>query len=89
MAELIDPVSIPAQAVRPRRSFSTAPVSLIGLVLFGIGLLAVAVIMVLFATGSHDLPLWLNLAAMLAPLGFGLALLGMFLQARADRRAGR
>jgi hypothetical protein len=36
----------------------------------------------LFASGAHDLPLWLNLAAMLAPVGFGLALVGLFRQAR-------
>ena len=38
--------------------------------------------MVLFATGSHDLPLWLNLVAMLAPVGFGIGLLGVYLEAR-------
>lgn len=55
--------------------------------LFVIGLIAVAVIMVLFATGSHDLPLWLNLTAMLAPVGFGVALIGIVLEARAGRAA--
>ncbi len=58
-----------------------------GLILFLIGLLAVAVIMVLFATGSADLPLWLNLTAMLAPVGFGLGLLAVFNEARALRQA--
>jgi hypothetical protein len=56
------------------------------LVLFAVGLLAVLVIMVLFATGAHDLPLWLNLVAMLAPVGFGLALIGLFVEARSSRR---
>ncbi len=55
--------------------------------LFVIGLLAVAVIMVLFATGSHDLPLWLNLTAMLAPIGFGIGLIGIVLEARSGRAA--
>ena len=58
-----------------------------GIFFFVIGLLAVAVIMVLFATGSTDLPLWLNLTAMLAPVGFGLGLLAVFNEARASRRA--
>jgi hypothetical protein len=57
----------------------------IGLVVFGIGLLGVVVIMVLFATGSHDLPLWLNLIAMLAPVGFGIGLIGVYREARASQ----
>jgi len=57
----------------------------IGIGCFALGLIAVAVVFGMFAAGAHDLPLWLNLAAMLAPVGFGLALLGMFRQAR--RRA--
>jgi len=63
---------------RPRASNPTK----IGLLLFAVGLLAVVVIMVLFATGSQDLPLWLNLAAMLAPVGFGVGLFGVFLEGR-------
>ncbi|WP_420124007.1 hypothetical protein [Nakamurella sp.] len=61
-----------------------------GVVLFALGLIAVVVIFALFASGAHDLPLWLNLAAMLAPVGFGLALVGLFRQARRSgkRRAG-
>lgn len=61
-----------------------------GVVVFALGLLAVAAIFTMFATGAHDLPLWLNIAAMLAPVGFGLALLGLFRQARESgrRRAG-
>jgi hypothetical protein len=63
----------------------------VGVILFLIGLVAVAVIMVLFATGSHDLPLWLNLTAMLAPVGFGIGLYGIAREARAGRaeRAAR
>ena len=69
-----EPVSIPSVDRRRRRQ--TSPLARIGFVVFGIGLLAVVVIMVLFATGSHDLPLWLNLVAMLAPVGFGIGLIG-------------
>lgn len=57
-----------------------------GVACFALGLVAVAVIFAMFAAGAHDLPLWLNLSAMLAPVGFGLALLGLFRQAR---RSGR
>ena len=58
------------------------------MVLFVIGLVAVAVILVLFATGTTELPLWVNLLAMLAPVGFGLGLLGVYSETRAARRAG-
>jgi hypothetical protein len=54
----------------------------VGVACFALGLIAVAVVFGLFAAGAHDLPLWLNLAAMLAPVGFGLALVGLFRQAR-------
>jgi hypothetical protein len=49
---------------------------------FAFGLIAVLVIFGMFAAGAHNLPLWLNLSAMLAPIGFGLALVGLFRQAR-------
>ena len=61
----------------------------IGFAVFGIGLLAVVVILVLFATGRQELPLWLNLVALLAPVGFGLGLLGVYLEARSSRTAAR
>lgn len=54
----------------------------VGVGCFALGLIAVVVVFGLFASGAHDLPLWLNLAAMLAPVGFGLALVGLFRQAR-------
>lgn len=53
---------------------------------FALGLVAVLVVFGMFAAGAHDLPLWLNLAAMLAPVGFGLALLGLFRQVRRSAR---
>lgn len=69
-----------------RSSAAAAPLARIGFTLFGIGLLAVIVILVLFATGSENLPLWLNLVALLAPVGFGLGLLGVYRESRASRR---
>ena len=68
---------------RSRRQ--TSPLARIGFVVFGIGLLGVVVIMALFATGSHDLPLWLNLVAMLAPVGFGIGLVGVYRESRESR----
>lgn len=58
----------------------------VGVSVFALGLVAIAVIFGMFAAGAHDLPLWLNLGAMLAPVGFGLALLGLFRQARQSSR---
>ena len=58
----------------------------VGVLVFALGLVAIAVIFAMFAAGAHDLPLWLNLGAMLAPVGFGLALLGLFRQARRSSR---
>lgn len=82
------PESIPVVGAEPARSTTrraSSPLARWGFGIFVVGLLAVAVIMVLFATGSHDLPLWLNLAAMLAPIGFGVGLFGVFLEARSAR----
>jgi hypothetical protein len=78
-------VSNPHPATRRRQVSGLAR---LGMVLFVIGLVAVAVILVLFATGTTELPLWVNLLAMLAPVGFGLGLLGVYSEARAARRAG-
>jgi hypothetical protein len=59
----------------------------IGMALFAVGVLAIVVIMVMFASGSHDLPLWLNLTAMLAPLGFVVGMAGVAVDARRSARA--
>lgn len=59
----------------------------IAVVMFALGLVAVATIFVLYATGRHDLPLWLNTSAgVLVPLGLGLALLGLVREARTPDR---
>jgi hypothetical protein len=59
----------------------------VAVVIFGIGLVALAAIFVLFASGRHDLPLWLNTSAgVLVPLGFGLALIGLVREARRDSK---
>jgi hypothetical protein len=40
----------------------------------------------MFASGARDLPLWLNLLCLLAPVGLGLGLLGTYFQARSWRK---
>ena len=59
-----------------------APLAKAGMIVFALGVLAIFADMVLFATGHHDLPLWLNLCAMLAPVGLALGLIGVFLESR-------
>ena len=60
-----------------------APLAKIGMAAFAVGLVAIFADFILFASGSHDLPLWLNLTAMLAPVGLGLGLIGVVRENRA------
>lgn len=62
----------------------------VAVVIFGVGLVALAAIFVLFLTGRHDLPVWLNASAgVLVPLGFGLALIGLVREARQTAKRNR
>ena len=54
----------------------------VGAVIFVVGVVCVAVVLVLFLTGSRDVPLALTLGASLLPVGFALALLGILSSAR-------
>ncbi|MDQ1750062.1 MAG: hypothetical protein QOE71_1118 [Pseudonocardiales bacterium] len=58
-----------------------------GFTLFAIGLIFLLVTVVPFFWGDHNRSVWLNLGCLLAPLGFGLAMLGIFRATRADQRA--
>ncbi|WP_200797355.1 hypothetical protein [Streptoalloteichus hindustanus] len=59
----------------------------VGVTLFGIGLLAVVAIFVLFATGRTELPVWLNVTAGLGlPVGLALGVAGVIRNARRSRR---
>ena len=73
-----------AQWAMPARASVTIRIAM---ALFALGVLAIVVIMVLFASGSRDLPLWLNLTAMLTPIGFGLGLVGVAAEATRSSRA--
>jgi hypothetical protein len=59
---------------------------LVGRVLFAVGLAAVAAVVVHYAVAGSA-PLWLALLALLAPVGFGTALVGLLRSLRQQRRA--
>jgi hypothetical protein len=55
----------------------------LSMVVFALGLVALAVIFSLYASGARDLPLWLNLAGVvLTPIGLALGLVAVYLQNR-------
>jgi hypothetical protein len=61
-----------------------------GVVLFGLGLLAILVVVLPFFFGEQNRPLALNVAAgALPPLGLALALAGLVRGARSTARANR
>jgi hypothetical protein len=62
----------------------------VAVAIFVLGLIAVASIFVLYVTGAHDLPLWLNTSAgVLVPMGLALALIGLVREARQGSRQAR
>ena len=61
---------------------SAAPLAKIGMVLFAVGLLAILTDLALFASGQRNLPVWINVLCMLAPLGLGVGLVGLVREAR-------
>jgi hypothetical protein len=44
----------------------------VAMILFAVGLLALAAVFVLFAVGHRDLPVWLSAASMLLPVGLAI-----------------
>ncbi|CAN5593500.1 hypothetical protein BH10ACT8_BH10ACT8_25290 [soil metagenome] len=69
----------PAQPARPRSV-------LIGLALFAVGLACLVITVTPFFFGDHNRPVWLNVACMLAPLGFIVAVTGGIRAGRRDQR---
>jgi hypothetical protein len=68
------------------RSVPGGKLMTLSMVVFAIGLVALAVIFSLYASGARDLPLWLNVpGVLLTPVGLALGLVAVFLQYR--RRA--
>jgi uncharacterized membrane protein YhdT len=58
----------------------------VGLVLFALGLIFITIDVVPFFAGSHNSPLWLNLACLAAPIGFAIAIGSALRHGRADQR---
>jgi uncharacterized membrane protein YhdT len=59
----------------------------VGLALFVLGVVAIVVDVLPFFADHHDRPLWLNLACLLAPIGFALAVGSGLRAGRAEQRA--
>ena len=59
----------------------------VGIALFVLGLVFVAVDVLPFFFDHHNTPLWLNLACLLAPIGFGIAVWSGLAAGRAEQRA--
>lgn len=57
-----------------------------GAVVFGVGVVAIAVAVLPYFFGRPNTPLAVNLLTVAAPLGLGLALVGLLRAARAGRR---
>jgi uncharacterized membrane protein YhdT len=58
----------------------------VGLVLFVVGLVFIAVDVLPFFVGDHNSPLWLNLACLAAPIGFAIAIWSALSRGRAAQR---
>lgn len=56
----------------------------VGIGLFGLGMIAVLAVFIMFAAGLENLPVWLSLAAgVITPLGLLLGLIALVMEARA------
>jgi hypothetical protein len=81
------PDSMPA-AARASKPRSPRPRTVqAGFILFAVGLIFLVTTVMPFFWGDHNRSLWLNLGCLLAPVGFGLAMIGIFRSTRADQRA--
>ncbi|HEY0637409.1 MAG TPA: hypothetical protein VGD67_07165 [Pseudonocardiaceae bacterium] len=66
---------------RPRRDTLLT----LAMIVFSVGLLALAVAFGLFASGHRHLPLWLSLAIVLLPVGLAIGMVRTLRQYRARR----
>lgn len=70
----------PLGRVKNRRK--AGPLHKAGMIVFCAGLLAICVDAGMFAAGVRDMPWWLHLITVLAPLGLAIGLVGTVLDAR-------
>ena len=82
----VDPNFDSAAVGKPSRDRATPRLIRWGLILFAVGLVVIAVTFAGYAAGDDNRPLAQNLACLLAPLGFGMALVGLIRNGRADAR---
>ncbi|MEU0788875.1 hypothetical protein ABZ342_02335 [Amycolatopsis sp. NPDC005961] len=60
----------------------------LGIGLFGIGMLAVLAVFIMFAAGLENLPIWLSVGAgVVTPLGLLLGLLALVFEARGKKKS--
>ncbi len=83
-ADASDPTAAtPGTSSRWASRQTASPWTKVGMVLFAVGLLAIVANLILFAAGNRNLPVWLNVTCMLAPVGLGVGLVGVVRDARA------
>jgi uncharacterized membrane protein YhdT len=70
----------------PSRSAPRPSTVQLGLAVFVVGLAFVAADVIPYFFSAHDRPLWLNLACLLAPLGFAVAVSSGLRRGRAAQR---
>lgn len=75
----------PLGRIKGRRR--AGPLYKVAMAVFTVGLVAICVDAVMFVAGSRDIPWWLHLVTILAPIGLGIGLVGTVLEARRDKRS--
>ena len=58
----------------------------LGLTVFAVGLVFIAIDVMPFLAGDGETPLWLNLACLLAPIGFAIAVWSALRAGRDEQR---
>lgn len=80
---------MPARHAAPPDRLPGDRLVVVGAGVFALGAVALLAVVLPYFFSHPDLPLWLNVASFLAPVGLGLALLGLLRQARAARARAR
>jgi hypothetical protein len=78
---------ITSNTVQVRFLPGQSPVIRVGLALFAVGLIFIAIDVLPFFFSDHNTPLWLNLACLLAPAGFAIAVGSALRAGRNEARA--